>query len=328
MVAVVPTFAAGCGDNGTTPPGSLRFGQLGQVQVRLEAPLRLGSGTLEQVLTWGSSGAWTFQEAISYRGLVGDETFMRNPGDPSLYAADYASLITQVNEVTGLKLFIEELPPELEPECGPTRTRVTFAIQDEVRGEQVEWVRCATGSMADLTPVDAGPDPAASRVALAAQLARNRTLGEDFVSVYAGSVPFCTLDRGENTPTLLAAPVAFLDEGSWMSFWQEHAGAGVPSPTVEFTSEMVIVGAVGPRQEAGDSVEVRRVLQVDVGTLTEVFERVPGDFCSPASRAHVPFHIVVAPRTPPPIRFADVRVERVPCGGSPCPFVGSSSPSS
>ena len=312
LLLFLPT---GCGDNGTTPPEGLRIGQLGQIQVRLEAPLRLGAGTLEQVLTWGSSGAWTFQESIAFRGLVGDETFFRNPGEPSLYAADYASLITQVNEVTGLELFVDELDLDLDPECGPTRTRVTFTIQDEVRNQQFSWVRCANGSMANLTPVDAGPDLAASRVALAAQLARNRTLGEDFVSAYAGSIPFGTLDRGDDTPTLLAAPTAFLDEDSWMAFWRDHAGSTGPSPTVEFTSEMVIVAAVGPREEAGDSVDVRRILQVDVGTLTEVFERVPGDFCSPASRSHVPFHIVVAPRTPLPIRFADIRVERVPCGG-------------
>jgi hypothetical protein len=278
-------------------------------------PLQLRVGKLEQMLTWGSSGAWTFQESIWFRGLVGDEAFMRNPGDPSAYASDYASLITQVNEVTGLELWIEELPQDLDPQCGPTQTRVTFTIVDEVRNEERALTRCATGSMSNLTTLDAGPDPAASRVALAAQLARNRTLGEDFISTYSGSVPFGTLDRGEDTPTRLGAPVAFLEKNSWTSFWRDHAGAGAPAPPVEFSTEMVIVGAVGPRREAGDSVEVRRILRVNDGTLTEVFERVPGDFCSPASRSHVPYHIVVAPRTPTPIRFSDIRVERVPCGG-------------
>jgi hypothetical protein len=313
-VLSLPVTAA-CGDNGTTPPGALRFGQLGEIEVHLEAPLRLGLGKLDQRLTWGSTGAWTFEESIWFRGLVGDATFRRNPAEPPLYAADYASLITQLNEVTGLELFIDELPQDLRPECGPTLTRATFTIRDEVRGQEATWVRCVNGSMANITPVDAGPDPAASRVALAAELARNRTLGEDFASAYAGSVPFGTLDRGEDTPTRLTSPVAFLEEPAWKAFWREHAGPSEPSPTVEFTSEMVIVGVVGPRDEAGDSVEVRRILQVDIGTLTEVFERVPGDFCSPAASVHTPFHIVVAPRTPPPIRFSDVRVERVPCGG-------------
>jgi hypothetical protein len=83
---------------------------------------------------------------------------------------------------------------------------------------------------------------------------------------------------------------------------------------VDFTKDMVVVGIVGTRKEAGDSVEVRRILQVDKGTVIEVFERLPGEFCSPAGRIHVPYHVVVAPRTPIPHRFADIKKEPVPCG--------------
>ena len=50
-----------CGDNGTTPPGTLRFGQLGHIRAELRAPLRgatnLAAGQLRQVLTWSSSGS-------------------------------------------------------------------------------------------------------------------------------------------------------------------------------------------------------------------------------------------------------------------------------
>jgi hypothetical protein len=321
LAVALSVLISSCEDNGTTPPDTLRFGQLGQIRAELEAPRGTPSfgtpaaGELHQILTWGSGGAWTFQESISYKGLVGDETFVRNPGDPAQYAADYASLITQVNEVTGLELFVDELSPDSVPTCGPTRTRLTFTIQDDVRSEEVTWVRCVSGSLSNLTPVDAGPDAAASRVALATMLARDRTLGDGYVYAYSGSVPFGTLDRGEDTPTRLGAPVVFLDQASWFDFWTDHSGSTMPFPVVNFDEEMVVVAAVGVRDEAGDSVEVRRILQVDEGTLTEIFERVPGDFCSPAARSHVPFHIVLAPRTPSPIRFSDIRVERVPCGG-------------
>jgi hypothetical protein len=307
-----------CGDNGTAPPGTLRFGQLGQIRAELMVPLRgastLAAGQLRQVLTWESGGSWTLEESISYRGLLGDDELRHNPGNAALFAADYASLITQLNEVQGLELFIDELPRDTDPQCGQTGTRLSFSIRDDIRDEEYTWIRCVSGSLGNLTPVGAGPDPSASRVALATMLARDRTLGEDFVSAYAGSVPFGTLDRGEDTPTRLSAPVAFLDESSWESFWDDHAGPRTSPPTVDFGEEMVIVGAVGIRSEAGNAVEVRRVLQVYEGTLTEIFERVPGDFCSPAAQSHVPFHIIVAPRTPAPIRFADIRVERVPCG--------------
>jgi hypothetical protein len=151
-------------------------------------------------------------------------------------------------------------------------------------------------------------------VAQAAILARDFTVGEKFVSVYAGSVPFATLERGEDLAAPERASVVFTDSAAFRSFWGQ-AAAGRTPPTVDFSKEMVILGVVGEREEAGDSVEVRKILQVDQGTLIEVWERVPGDFCSPAARAHVPYHVVLAPLTPDPLRFSDIRVQRVPCGG-------------
>lgn len=314
QLALLALLATGsCGSDLTTNPGALRFGQIGGVRVELDAPLRLGVGTLHQALVWESSGEWTLEESISYRGLHGDQDTRANPGQAGLFAEGYASLITQLNDVPGQKLFIAELSQELDPPCGQTRTRIRFEVRDDVKEEEASWTRCADGSLANLTTLDAGPDAAASRVVLAALLARNRTLGETFVSAYAGSVPFGTLERGDDTPSGLDTPTVILSRNDWQSFWRSHAGEQEP-PAVDFAEEMVIVGTVGPREEAGDSVEVRRILQVDLGTLTEVYERVPGDFCSPAARTHAPYHIVVAPRTPPPIRFADVRVELVSCG--------------
>jgi hypothetical protein len=121
----------------------------------------------------------------------------------------------------------------------------------------------------------------------------------------------------------LAESRAFLSipEGSpkaptgWAAFWQAHKDdLSAALPEVDWSSEMVLVAAVGVRVEAGDSVEVRRVLQTGQGSQVDLFERIPGDFCSPASRSHYPVHIVVAPRTLEPIRFSEVVTERVPCG--------------
>ena len=308
---------AGCGGDGGIDPEALRFGQLGRIEVHLEEPLRgneLGEGQREQTLLWSSAGAWTLREGISYRTLPGDETVQRSPGDPSQYAASYASLITQLNEVDALKLFITELPPtDLSP-CAPTQTRITFSVRDDARDSTMTWVRCTEGSLGTLTPVGAGPDAAASRVVLAALLVREATVGGRWTSSYLGTVPFGTLDRGEDSRSSITAPVTYIDARGFQAFWTEHA-PGRPAPTVDFTKEMVVVGLVGSRKEAGDSVEVRRILQVYQGTLIEVVERLPGDFCSPAARTHVPYHVVVAPRTPIPHRFADIKVDSVPCGG-------------
>jgi hypothetical protein len=152
---------------------------------------------------------------------------------------------------------------------------------------------------------------------------RDFTQGEDFESAYFGSVPFGTLDKGEESGARLEGPTKFLavPKGNsqtptgWEAFWRAHKNSlfAVP-PQVDWTREMVLVAAVGERGEAGDSVEVRRILQTGEGTQVILFEREPGDFCSPAARDHYPVHIIVAPRTREDIVFSDVVKERVPCG--------------
>lgn len=302
---------------------TLRYGQVGEIRVTVVAPLGLAVGELQQVLTWRSTGAWQSFESISYQGVVGDESLERSRGDPNAYASAYATFITQVNETPGLSLFVEELSPDLAPNCRITESTVTFQIRDDTRDEEIRWTRCGNAPLSFLDPLGAGPDPAASRVIQAAVLARDFTLGEGFESAYQGSVPFATLDRGEDTPADLTGPLAFLGipgpgsridgPSDWLYFWNEHQ-AGSPVPEVDWSTEMVLVGAVGLRFEAGDSVEVRRILQVGSGTVVELFERIPGDFCAPASRTQTPFHIVLAPRPTPSVRFVEPRVERVPCG--------------
>jgi len=322
VAALVSLSTQACGDdNGTPPPDTVRFGQLGEVEVGVVAILGEGVGELQQILTWGSSGSWVLREIISYRGLLGDETVTKNEGDPLAYASAYASLITQLNETEGVEIF--SISPELPEPCEAGQTRVTVTIWDETRREEISWVRCASGTLATLQTSEAGPDLEAGRVIQAAILVRDYTQGEDFVSAYVGSVPFGTLDRGEDSGAGLQEPTKFLSfpEGNpdpptgWRAFWAAHKGTPSSAiPDVYWEREMVLVAAVGVRTEAGDSVEVRRVLQTGDHTQVSLFERVPGDFCSPAARDHYPVHIIVAPRTVRPILFSEVETVRVPCG--------------
>ncbi len=326
FLVMVVAGTPGCQDKEITPPpGSLRFGQLGEIRVTLVAPLvfREGKGEIQQILTWGSSGAWRLREVISYRGLVGDENVRRNQGDPRAYAAAYASLITQLNETAGLQLFIPELAQGLPDPCPLGWTHVTVSIWDQAREQEATWTRCTQGTLATIETSHAGPDPQAGRVIQAALLVRDFTQGCQFTSTYLGSVPFGTLDRADDSGARLPAPRVFLSipEGNpqsptgWEAFWQAHTGSLLSAPPgVDWSREMVVVAAVGSRAEAGDSVEVRRILQTGEGTQVHIFERVPGDFCSPAAREHYPVHVVVAPRTREPIRFSEIIVERVPCG--------------
>lgn len=322
-VAFMAALTLSCGDDNGTNIDSLRFGQIGEVEVGVVAPLvsEGGAGELQQILTWGSSGAWVLREIISYRGLQGDETVVKNEGDPVAYASWYASLITQLNDNAGVELF--SISPEPPIACQPSRARVTITIWDDLREEEASWVRCAEGNLATLSTAEAGPDLEAGRVIQAAILVRDFTQGSGFVSNYVGSVPFGTLDRSEDSGANLQEPRRFytVPEGNpkpptgWLAFWRDHNGTAAPDiPRVDWTREMAIVAAVGLRTEAGDSVEVRRILQTGQQTQVTLYERVPGDFCSPAARDHYPVHVVVAPRTLLPIEFSEIEVERVPCG--------------
>ena len=149
----------------------------------------------------------------------------------------------------------------------------------------------------------------------AVQLARDFTirLQRNFTHPYTGSVPFATLDRGEHSKAPLSVPRVIEDVQSWAAFWGQHTGVASAPPAVDFEAEIVLVAAVGPRQEAGDSVEIRGVLPVGFGTQVALWERRPGHFCTPARRTHVPFHVVVAPNVPRPIFFSDVSLDTVPC---------------
>lgn len=324
LVFTAAGMMSGCDPMGPGE-GPIRFAQLGEIRVTVESPLYLGAGALEQVLTWRSDGAWRVFEEIGYRGTAGEEHLDPNPGLPFEYASLYASLIQKLNDDEGFKLIgFPALDEIQDPECRSGMSRVTVRMYDESGREEREWTRCAEGSLANLTTRGSGPDVAASRVIQAAIFVRNSTVGVDFVSMYAGSLPFATLDRATETGSGLEGVIHFRSpdgagaeetpEG-FMDWWGSHAGSRqLPPPEVDWTREMVLVVAPGVREEVGDSVEVRRVLAIDDGTRVEWVERTPGNFCAPARRTVRPIHIVVVPKAPEPVRFAKLPTEAVPCG--------------
>ena len=308
------------------PNGPFRFGQRWEISATIESPLYLGAGRLQQVLTWRSDGAWRVYEEISYLNTVGEEQLDPNPGLPFEYASLYASLIQKLNDDEGFNLIgFPGLDAVQNPECRSGMSRVTVRMWDEPRREERIWTRCAEGSLANLTTRGSGPDVAASRVIQAAIFVRNSTVGPDFVSLYAGSLPFATLDRGTETGSELEGTMHFRTprgvgaeeppEG-FADWWAAHVGTRqLPPPEVDWSREMVLAVAPGTRQEVGDSVEIRRVLAIDDGTRVEWVERTPGDFCAPARRTVRPIHIVVVPKAPEQVRFARLPTEAVPCGG-------------
>ncbi len=310
-----------CGENGVAPP-MLRFGQSGQLVVEVVTPQQLlpspGRGELRQTLTWRSTGAWQLLESIAYRGVVGSETTTRSPGLPAAFTASYATLVTQIHGAAGLDLFIEDLDPNLNPPCDG-EARVTLRIQDEIRGEERSWTRCAKGPLGSLNPAGSGPDIHASRVIQVSRLVHDRTLGDSATSVYHQSIPFATLDQGAKPGERALVSRVFFggpDEddapAGWGDFWRRHAG-GASLPDIDWKADMVVVAADGARQEAGSILEIRSIVATE-GAIIHLVELAPGDFCSPAAVVETPFHLVIAPRTGSAIQFSEVALERVPCG--------------
>ena len=317
---------SGCG---TTEPngGPLRFGQSGEVRVTVDAPLYLERGWLKQEIAWSSDGAWQIYEEIGYEGAIGEQDRRPNPGLPLIFAGDYATLIQSLNDDERQNLVgFSELDLVKDPECGAGTSRVAVRISDSRQRQTQEWVRCASGTLATLTTQGSGPDVAAARVVQAAITVRNYTVGEDFRSVYVGSLPFATIDKGTETEWKDDEPIVFRApdgegyaeiDAAWTDFWGGHTGSVTATPpAIDWEQEMALVGMIGEREEVGDSAEIRGVVSVADGTKIELVERVPGDFCAPARQIVRPFHIVVAPRAVAPVRFTEVKRDRVPCGTS------------
>ncbi len=300
--------------------GDLYFGQRGELQVDVRSPVAGGVGRLDESLLWRSEGPWVLVERLSYGGRHGDETIRRPTLNPGELSAEYSSLVRQLNETPGLRLFGPEVPQDLDPDCGPQRSQVTVTLRDTAREESARWIRCADGTLFSVGPGSAGPDGSAARVITAAQLTRFFTIGENAGPSYLGSVPFATLARGEDSPAAPEEPRVFRSSDGtvpqeWLDFWVAHAGPDTPPPLVDWSGEMVLLGASGRSLEAGEGIKIRRILPIEGGRRIELVRRVPGNFCSPAATEVHPFHLVVAPRGETSnVLFNQPLVERIPCG--------------
>lgn len=305
-------------EGSTTVVPNPRFAQVGEIRIDVELPISDGLGSTEATLVWASDGRWVLVERMRYLGRLGDERVLNSRLNPGQLAPEYATLNQQLNENPGLRL-PGEVDQGLIPTCAPPRSRVRVTMVDSFRDEVAQWTRCADGGLFNLSVGSAGPDANAPRVVNAAQLVRSFTLGDAQRSVFEGSIPFASLDRGQDTPARPEGPLVFLSEDGlepqgWEEFWAAHSEGSGSLPEIDWGAEMVLVGAPGLRTEAGHQVNLRRVLPVGAATRVEMLEEIPGDFCSPAARDRYPFHIVVAPLGPRPVTFSEPSVLRVPCG--------------
>lgn len=350
VMCAAMTLLPACQDGGgvTTPGNNVLFGLDGRIRMTFQGlPSTLDTlGGIRQILTWESSGRWTFEEEISYRGVPGDRTVLAGPANAT--ADGYSSLVVQIGTSGGDLDFVgDTLTLDGVPDCRGLVTgdlilpfvSLEFEVEDDIRTETRTWRLCTQtwlgGDGADRR-IRAVPDqpPLSLEVAAAAEITRDRTLTRDFGSTYRDSSPYQTLDRADDSGFPLEGPLVFIDGErvgggdvlSWDEFWAAHKGGAVPA--VDWSRDMVLVAAVGTRQELGDSIEVRRVIPAATNTVVEIAERIPGDFCSPLSREHRPVHIVATPRIRSlsageaedgggedrPVIFRDPVEERFSCG--------------
>jgi len=289
--------------------------------VEFRSPLGPGGSFLQETLRWRSRGPWVLAERIHYRQIDGSETLTARQLNPGELSQEYASVIRQLHEAEGLRLFQGDLSQELQPVCVGNQSQLTLTVRDDRLDQTARWVRCTRGTLFDVQPASGAPDVGASRLVAAAQLIRFFTIGEGRLGTYRGSVPFATLDRGPDSPARAPESVAFLstDGGvpaAFLTFWDQHTPEGTPPPQVDWANEMVFLVSVGERFEAGDVLLVERIVPQGPGqgTAIESVLRVPGDFCSPGERRLHPYHLVVTPSIPPPVEFRNPRIERVACG--------------
>jgi hypothetical protein len=312
-------LTAGCDDgNG---PDELPLGRRGEVHITVRSPLE-NQGALEQAILWKSNGTWQLAERISYKDVLGDETVRRSTEDAGTLAQSYANLIARLNAPGGPVQIVDLLSPDVVPVCDQSLNQsiVTIEIVDSRRSTRTKWSRCGSGTIARLTS-EGVRDPEAARVVEAARQVRSATIDLDRKWLekgyaYTGSRPFKTIERGELTKVPLLVPRLFEDQALLAAFWAQYM-TSTPPPVVDFATEVVLVAAVGTRQEAGDSIEIRRVLPIEFGTRIELWERRPGNFCTPAPRVHTPYHVAVAPiaGSKRPIFFEqEAQPDEVPCG--------------
>jgi hypothetical protein len=72
------------------------------------------------------------------------------------------------------------------------------------------------------------------------------------------------------------------DVGQWVMVWdQTYAGYSEPppQPAVDFSSDMILVAALGDGRSSSSTLSIERVVSRDAALVVDVVERVPGPDC-------------------------------------------------
>ena len=92
---------------------------------------------------------------------------------------------------------------------------------------------------------------------------------------------------------------------AWASIWPNGAPIAAP-PTVDFTREMVVLGALGMRPSSGFAIRFDSAATTDSGLIVWVATIAPGPHCGTATVLTQPVDIATLVRVDGDVHFVDV----------------------
>jgi protease stability complex PrcB-like protein len=105
-----------------------------------------------------------------------------------------------------------------------------------------------------------------------------------------------------------SARLVMRGDAEWRRTWAQLIGHITPAPeppAIDFTKEMVIIAAMGPRPTAGYMIRIARVGRSSGVTYVDVVSESPGLKCSKAQTMTSPADVVVVPKIDEPVAFVE-----------------------
>lgn len=120
-------------------------------------------------------------------------------------------------------------------------------------------------------------------------------------------LPFRTIVRGYQSGLAHEGVEVARSEGEWRALWNRHASSVIPRPdlpAVDFTVDMVVCVAVGPRPTFGYAIEIESIVSgSDRGLVIRALEKRPAPDAIQSQVMTQPFHMVATPKQTGKIRL-------------------------
>ena len=105
-----------------------------------------------------------------------------------------------------------------------------------------------------------------------------------------------------------SARLVIRGDAEWRRTWAQLIGHITPAPelpAIDFTKEMVVIAAMGPRPTAGYMIRIARVGRSSGVTYVDVISESPGPTCRSAQMITSPADVVVVPAINEPVAFVE-----------------------